>query len=65
MADTKKTWEELYAEAIAAVAAARTAIDNIAGWSGSAGNWPLQDACVRINTAHDALTEKPSSAEES
>lgn len=52
---SNKTWEELYEEAEAAVVRAHEAIDEIAGWSGSSGNWPLQEASGRIKAALDAL----------
>lgn len=50
-----KTWEELYKEAIEAVVCAKEAIDEIAGWSGSSGNWPLQEASGRITAAINVL----------
>jgi len=49
------TWENRYEEAIAAVLLASSVIGNISGWSGSSGNWPLQEASGRIRAALDAL----------
>ena len=53
--ETKKSWETLFKEAEEAVERAYLAIDDIAGWSGSSGNWPLQEASGRIREARDAL----------
>jgi formylmethanofuran dehydrogenase subunit E len=39
-----------------ALSAALVELDNVAGWSGSSGNWPLHDA---VTKARAALSEKP------
>lgn len=56
--NSKPNWEELYKEAEAAVKRANDAIQDIAGWSGSSGNWPLQDASAKIIKALNAFKNK-------
>jgi hypothetical protein len=63
---TNKTWEELLKEAIASLRAAHAAMDDLAGWSGSSGNWPLHECLVATEKALsilDPLT-KPSETKE-
>ena len=60
-----KTWEELVKEAISTLREAHRKMDDIAGWSGSAGNWPLQQSLPVVKQALDLLEElnKPSKQE--
>jgi hypothetical protein len=51
-------WEMALQSAQRALTTAHLAIDDIAGWSGSSGNWPLQDASSIVNTALDLFKEK-------
>lgn len=44
-------------EATTALERADKALDNITGWSGGGGNWPAQDAHVRVLAALKALRE--------
>ena len=50
-------WERLYRQAVKACEEAQVAIDDIAGWSGSSGNWPLHEASIRIRKAIQAFRE--------
>lgn len=59
MTDDKPTWEELYQAAEDAAKRAHEAIDDIAGWSGSAGNWPLQEASTAIKAVLAAFRAPP------
>lgn len=52
----EKTWEELLTEAIAALKKAEVAMDDIAGWSGSSGNWGLHDSLMKVREAITLLT---------
>jgi len=40
----KEKWDTLYAEAQEACRKAQVAVNDLAGWSGSSGNCPLQEA---------------------
>jgi hypothetical protein len=48
-----KPTDRFVAVTFTALKAAEKELENIAGWSGSSGNWPLQDALERVR---DALT---------
>lgn len=55
---TKTSWEVAYDDAKKALEFAYTAIDDIAGWSGSSGNWPLQQASGIVGRALDLFQRK-------
>jgi hypothetical protein len=59
MGKSKESWEEAYTTAVAALRHAQTLIDDIAGWSGSSGNWPLQETSGRVRAAL-AILDAPS-----
>lgn len=54
----KIEWEVAYAFAERALKVAHLAIDDIAGWSGSSGNWPLQESSTIVRVALDLFKEK-------
>lgn len=54
----KKDWEVLLQEAVEALEKAHEAIDDIAGWSGSSGNWPLHDSLIKVEKALAILKSK-------
>lgn len=56
-ADPQTDWEALIAIATTALERADKALDNITGWSGGGGNWPAQEAHVRVQAALRALRE--------
>lgn len=49
--EKEKDWEVLFQEAIKALEKANVAIDDIASWSGSSGNWPLHDSLEKVEKA--------------
>lgn len=51
------TWEEAYNLAKAALKLAQKSINRIAGWSGSSGNWPLQEASGIVMLCLDLFKE--------
>jgi len=51
----KVTWEQAYASARVALVLAQEVIDDLAGWSGSSGNWPLQESSGRVRKALEIL----------
>jgi hypothetical protein len=54
--DDKKDWGILLGEAIAALRIAHEAMHDIADWSGSSGNWPLQEIMPKVDEALALLT---------
>lgn len=52
-------WEDAVKVADAALVRAQKVIDEVAGWSGSSGNWPLQDASANVRRALEALRQAP------
>ena len=44
-------WEYYYNAAVAACRRAKEEIDKVAGYSGSSGNWPLQESSGKIDAA--------------
>lgn len=59
----EKAWETLLAEAIASLKEAHRAMDDIAGWSGSAGNWTLHDELIKVKKALLILTSNEKTQE--
>lgn len=57
MTEKKESWEEAYRAAEVALVHAQTVIDDIAGWSGSSGNWPLQQCSGQVRRALEILHE--------
>jgi ABC-type phosphate/phosphonate transport system substrate-binding protein len=51
----EKDWETKLQEAIVALKEAHKAMDDIAGWSGSSGNWVLQTALPKVEQALEIL----------
>ena len=51
----EKTWEELLREARATLRQAHDIMDDIAGWSGSSGNWGLHESLPVVKEALDLL----------
>lgn len=49
--EEEKDWETLLQEAVEALRKAHEAMDDIAGWSGSSGNWPLHDNLPKVEQA--------------
>jgi hypothetical protein len=47
----EKDWETLYQEAVDALHLAQKAMNDIAGWSGSSGNWTLHESLPRVEQA--------------
>jgi hypothetical protein len=47
----KKDWGILLEEAATALRIAHKAMHDIADWSGSSGNWPLQEAMPKVDAA--------------
>lgn len=52
----KKNWEELLQEAIEALKKAEVAMEDIAGWSGSSGNWGLHWSLMKVRESLTLLT---------
>lgn len=57
--DPQTDWEALIDIATTALERADKALDNITGWSGGGGNWPAQDAHVRVQAALLVLRSNP------
>ena len=51
----EKDWETQLQEAISALKQAHKAMDDIAGWSGSSGNWTLHNALPKVEQALEIL----------
>lgn len=56
-AASKEAWPEAYRAAEAALVYAAAVIDDVAGWSGSSGDWGVQGASGRVARALEALRE--------
>lgn len=54
----EKDWEELLQDAVVALEKAHEAMDDIAGWSGSSGNWTLHDSLIKVEKALAILKNK-------
>lgn len=55
--DEEKTWDTLLLEAVVALRKAHKAMDDIAGWSGSYGNWPLHETMPKVEQALALLND--------
>jgi hypothetical protein len=55
--EQKKDWGILLKEAHDALRIAHKAMHDIGDWSGSSGNWPLQEALPKIDQALTLLDE--------
>ena len=58
----KYTWEDSYQDAKKSLEFAHKTIDDIAGWSGASGNWPLQECAVIVQDALKLFAPKKEEA---